>query len=106
MIAAIEATRPYADNVLVRFEKEPEQTAGGIFVPQNVEKRITEAVLATVIAAGPGHDNGRFFRAMDPDIKPGARVLVETKTDGDRLYSDEMVEYRMVREHNIIGVCE
>jgi co-chaperonin GroES (HSP10) len=105
MIADIEATRPYADNVLVLFNR-ARMTAGGILIPDTVEKRVTEAIEATVIAAGPGHDNGRAFFPMDPDIRPGARVLVESKQDGDRLYSDEMLEYRMVRAHNIIGVLD
>jgi len=75
---------------------------------------------AIVIAAGPGHYHDKFlsleegmstdgshvFVPMDPDIQPGARVLVEDERCGDRIWSTEYHEYRMVRERNLALIAE
>ena len=111
--------RPYADNVLVRLDMhasrtEETVTAGGIIVPKLAEKEPN--VIATVVARGPGayddvirhdtpdeHHSGkrapasRTFCPMDPDIKPGARVALNSHHVGDRIWSDDREEYRMVR---------
>ena len=120
------SVRPRNDNVLVRLElherrREDKMTPGGIFIPRNRDRRATESAEATVIAAGPGHYHDRWlghdkggshhdgthvFVPMDPGIQPGAAVLVDDDRCGDRLYSDEFEEFRMVREHNLIAILE
>lgn len=110
--------RPYSDNVLVRLDqhahaREEAKTAGGIIIPRTAEP---ENVTATVISAGPGayddsivhtekseHRSGKRsvgssrFCPMDPAIVPGARVLLAHDWCGERVWSDEGYEYRMVR---------
>jgi hypothetical protein len=119
----------------IHLPKEERRTAGGIVIPHMEEWEYTlggedkRAVKtpnanagqwATVVAAGPGHyrdkwlgleegtapDGSPIFVPMDPDIQPGARVLVEDARCGDRLFSTEYHEYRMVRERNLALIAE
>ena len=115
--------RPTRDNVLVQLaihaRQDHEVSAGGVVMVEGAPKA-TQAVRATVIAAGPGHyhekwldhergmspdGRGRFV-PMNPAIKPGARVMVESAKHGDRIWGDDTHEYRMVLESNIIAVGE
>lgn len=126
-LAAIQRIRPRNDNVLVcmqihaNAQAEEGRTKGGIFVPKVAEAgKTNESVPATVVAAGPGHyhehfydiergasqDTTRVFIPMNPDIKPGAKVWIEKLNTGDRIHGDDLMEYRMVREHNIVMVEE
>lgn len=119
--------RCYADNVLVCFEahamrQEPEKMVNGLYHPKvALESKAGEAILATVIAAGPGfykdpwvnHEVGTHpykvgpFIPMDEGIKPGATVLLEGAANaGDRIYGDGHMEYRMIRASCIAGVIE
>src|SRR5690348_3995843 len=97
--------KPYADNVLVLFDhlrdkRVERRTAGGLFIPATSQPGIHDAVMATVVAAGPGwydekiiHNEGmpgvkmpapsQKFCPMDPAIVPGARVLVDHAISGD-----------------------
>lgn len=122
----IEKIRPAADNVLIRLRihemaTEEERTEGGIIMPKaRNEPSATEAVEATVVAAGPGHyadkwlgheegtapDGSKKFIPMDPAIRKGARVLIRGSKPGDRVYSDERAEYRMILAHNVEAVLE
>jgi co-chaperonin GroES (HSP10) len=127
-IATIPRIKPRNDNVLVQMDMHAnaqspeEQTAGGILIPKIAERghNNRECVPATVVAAGPGHyhekwqnaeagmspDGRSTFVAMNPDIRPGVRVLVDSPNAGDRMYDDEHLEYRMIREHNITAILE
>lgn len=113
--------RAYGNNVVVLFDcfdpKHPDhpsnrKTPGGLFIPQTVENATpVETVNATVFAAGPGHTNehGRWV-PMNPDIVPGARVLIEGKKHAAILvgqpYFQDGLEYRIVRDYDIGGVIE
>jgi len=116
----IQKIRPTQDNVLVRFDLD-DYTGGVLIVDPLRERSAKESVQAVVIAAGPGHyhdkwlrhdedgtkpDGSRTFIPMSPHIQPGARVLIEGKYCGDRVWSDEHEEYRLVRETNILGCIE
>jgi len=115
----IQKIRPTQDNVLVRFQLDDH--VGVLIVDPGRTRSAKEAVQAEVVAAGPGHyherarrhdedgtipDGSSVFVPMNPDLVPGARVLVEGHYCGDRLWSNEHVEYRMVRETNILGCIE
>lgn len=116
------------DNVLVCFshhEKAREtedRTEGGIFIPRSAgAPKDNEAILATVLAVGPGHyadpfvnhevgtdpyKTGRFI-PVEECIKPGAKVLLEgAARAGDRIYSDDRMEYRCVKAHCICAIVE
>lgn len=112
---------PHAENVLVLFDHHNpshpshpsnRKTAGGLFVPESVAAADpVEVVMATVIAAGPGHyDAKERFIPMDPGIVPGARVVIEGKRAAAILsgqpYFIDGIEHRIVREHDIGGVLE
>lgn len=115
--------RPRNDQVLVRMRHHQlrEETVNGIIRPEAVVQRSrTEAVRATVVAAGPGrhgavwlgHERGTDLRSdgpfipMHPGIVPGAEVLVDRFDQGQAVHSDEREEYRMVLEENVLGVVE
>lgn len=122
----IEKIQPKQDNVLVRLRihamaTEDEKTEGGIFLPKaRNEPGMTEAVEATVIAVGPGHyadkwlgheegtapDGSKKFIPVDSAICKGARVLIRGSKLGDRVYSDERAEYRMILAHAVEAVLE
>jgi co-chaperonin GroES (HSP10) len=119
----IQKIAPRNDNILVRLvhHAEPEQrTSGGIIMPGTRTHRLTEACEAKVIAVGPGrhldpwvsHEQGTtdigspVFVQVNPDICPGRFVLLERPDIGERIYSDEREEYRMVLERNIVAVID
>lgn len=121
----VTSIRPRADNVIVRLTAHQEArvektTKVGIIIPQMSVSEVdpTKSAEATVVACGPGyhpdkwidHEQGTApvgvvgFIPMDPEIVPGARVILERGDCGDRVYDDERSEYRCVRAHNIIAV--
>lgn len=119
--------RPYADNILVlpdwlRDRHRERRSAGGIVMPtRSGEPRDYDAVLATVIAAGPGafddeirHDDGipggkpkrLGSRKFVPcQVKAGDRVLVQCAVMGEPWIVDGM-EHRVIRANNVVGVVE
>jgi len=126
-MADLSKFRGKADNVLVRFDmhaarQRDELTPGGIWKPRNRNAQSRrEATPAVVYAAGPGHYWDRWlghdkggsapvgvstFVPMSEHIKPGAKVLIDDPTTGERVYSDEFEEFRVVKAHNILAVVE
>lgn len=97
--------RPLNDNVLVRFEKDPEKI-GSIFVPDGAgSPRPIDVQWADVIEAGPGHYGsskcpGCHGRFVPTTVKPGDRVAVDSKLAGQPWKIDGE-EYRVVRESEI-----
>lgn len=119
--------KPRNDNVLVCFQihegKTQERTTpGGIIIPlmSNTDATSRGGVYATVISAGPGrfndkwhgHEKGLSFVGskvwvpMDPAIRPGAKVLLDSEHTGQRVVGDDYTEYRLVVQDNIIAVVE
>lgn len=117
--------RMYADNVLclpdwLRDRRKERTTPGGIVLPASEKPADIDAVMATVIAAGPGwydekivHNEGlRGHKQPKPsrrfvpcEVRAGDRVLVDHAISGDP-YIISGVEHRIVRAENIIGVVE
>ena len=121
-----ERIRPSQDNVLVRLDmhanaQSEERKIGSIFVPKNADDGANaihgEAVPAVIVAAGPGRwtDSYRdqekgtvpygdgFWLPMNPALKPGTRVLVDSPDQGDKVFArDQAAQYRLVREENIV----
>ena len=117
--------RMLQDNALVcmdwlRDRRKERTTPGGIVLPASDKPDNMEPVVATVIACGPGwyderiiHNEGlpgwkepktstRYIRSS---LKAGDRVLVDHAISGDP-WPIENVEYRIVRESNVLGVVE
>jgi len=92
--------RPLQDRVLIRRVDPETKTAGGIFIPDNVQEK---PVQGDVIAVGPGAHN-KAGGLVPMYVKPGDRVLfakwsgTEVKLDGDELM--------IMNEADIMGVLE
>jgi len=92
--------RPLQDRVLIRRVDPETKTAGGIFIPDNVQEK---PVQGDVIAVGPGAHN-KAGGLVPMHVKPGDRVLfakwsgTEVKLDGDELM--------IMNEADIMGVLE
>lgn len=121
-----ERIKPTSDNLLVRLDmhanaQAEERKIGSIIVPKTASDGANaihgEAVPAVIVAAGPGrwtdsyrdqekgtvpHGDG-FWLPMNPALKPGTRVLVDSPDQGDKVFSrDQAAQYRLVREENIV----
>jgi len=116
------APRMYGDNVLVlmdwiRDKTRDVTTAGGILLPRSADPEPTDAVWATVVAAGPGMNLDKCFdcgcsasgvgsKVFQPvDVRPGDRVLVDKADQGEPLMHDGL-EHRIIRAHNVLLVAE
>jgi chaperonin GroES len=92
--------RPLQDRVLIRRVEAEKKTAGGIFIPDNVQEKPMEG---DVVAVGPGaRDKAGTLQPLD--IKAGDRVLfakwsgTEVKLDGEELM--------IMKETDIMGVVD
>ena len=117
--------RMLTDNVLVspdwlRDRRVERTTPGGLILPAAQKPDNMDPVEALVIAAGPGwyderiiHDEGRpgwkqpkaSKRWNRSELRAGMRVLVDHAISGD-IYPIYGIEYRIVRESNVLGVLE
>jgi chaperonin GroES len=92
--------RPLQDRVLIRRVDAETKTAGGIFIPDNVQEKPVEG---EIVAVGPG-SRGDDGKLVPMDVKPGDRVLfgkwsgTEVKLDGEELM--------IMKESDIMGVLE
>ena len=92
--------RPLQDRVLIRRVDAETKTAGGIFIPDNVQEKPVEG---EIVAVGPG-SRGDDGKLVPIDVKPGDRVLfgkwsgTEVKLDGEELI--------IMKERDIMGVLE
>jgi len=88
---------PLNDRIILRREKAPEKSAGGLWLPDNAKEKPLEA---TVVACGPGAwVDGR---RREPSVKRGDKVLVG-KYSGFEIVIDG-IEHLAVREDDIVGV--
>ena len=92
--------RPLQDRVLIRRVDAETKTAGGIFIPDNVQEKPVEG---EIVAVGPG-SRGDDGKLVPMDVKSGDRVLfgkwsgTEVKLDGEELI--------IMKESDIMGVLE
>lgn len=106
-----ERIRMRADNVLVRLERAPERTRGGLVVPDQArEPRPIDGVFGRVLRVGPGRDAecsrcGVVRGHVEPRVQVGDLVVFDTDAAGDRWHIDGR-EYRVVREAEILAVLE
>lgn len=124
---------PTQDNVLIELEALPDQTAGGLFVPdmgkKDSRRKNTAVRWARVLAVGPGHRpgckacGGQRDSFIPTEVRAGDRVLVDAVAGQD--YSADLTaprhhkkaltfdgvagyrgELRMVREDECIAIDE
>jgi chaperonin GroES len=92
--------RPLQDRVLIRRVEPETKTAGGIFIPDNVQEKPMEGEIVAV-GAGPRDKDGKL---VPMDVKAGDRVLfgkwsgTEVKLDGEELI--------IMKESDIMGVLD
>lgn len=117
--------RMLTDNVLVsmdwlRDRRVERTTPGGIVLPASQKPGDMDPVEGMVIAAGPGwfdetiiHNEGQpgwkqpkaSRRWNHSELRAGDRVLVDHAISGDP-YPIDGIEFRIVRESNVLGVVE
>ena len=90
--------RPLHDRVLVRRVTAEEKSAGGIIIPDTAKEKPQEG---EVVAVGPGKplDNGNV-RA--PSLKVGDKVIYGQYAGSS--YKSEGVEYKVLREDDVLAV--
>ncbi len=92
--------KPLNDRVVVEPSKAEEKTAGGIVLPEAAKEK---PLTGKVVAVGPGKMNDDGSR-VKPDVKVDDTVLFgryggsEVEVDG--------VEYKILRESEILGIVE
>lgn len=120
--------RPLADNVVVRMEDPPKETASGIHIVHNRKAGAREHRTAVVLAVGPGHYDGCKAcggvrsHFTPTTVKVGDRVVLDAMA-GQNYDLDVSVtrrnlapqfqellgergEFRIVREGEIHAVLE
>ena len=92
--------RPLQDRIIVKRIDEEETTKGGIIIPDTAKEKPQEA---KVIAVGKGKvkEDGTV---MPLDVKKGDRVLF-SKYSGTEI-TIEGEEHLIIREDDVLGVCE
>ena len=92
--------RPLQDRVLVRRAEPEAKTAGGIFIPDNVQEKPMEG---EVIAVGPGA-RGKDGELLPMGVNAGDRVLFN-KWSGSAIKLDGE-ELMIMTEADIMGVLD
>ncbi len=92
--------RPLHNRIIVKRVEEEEKTSGGIIIPDSAKEKPSEG---KVIAAGNGKvkENGEI---QPLDVKRGDKVLF-SKYAGTEI-NIEGEEHLIIREDDVLGVCE
>lgn len=92
--------KPLGDRVVLKVQKEEEQSIGGIVIASNAKENPTTG---EVIAVGNGRilDNGQ---RVEPEVKVGQSVVFDKYAGSEVKYESE--EYLVIRENDIIAVID
>ena len=92
--------KPLGDRVVLKVQKEEEQSIGGIVIASNAKEKPTTG---EVIAVGNGRilDNGQ---RVEPEVKVGPSVVFDKYAGSEVKYEGE--EYLVIRENDIIAVID
>ena len=92
--------KPLGDRVVLKVQKEEEQSIGGIVIASNAKEKPTTG---EVIAVGNGRilDNGQ---RVEPEVKVGQSVVFDKYAGSVVKYEGE--EYLVIRENDIIAVID
>lgn len=90
---------PLNDRILVKRVDEEEKTAGGLIIPDSAKEKPQKG---EIVAAGKGKtsDDGK---RIPLEVKVGDQILFG-KYSGTELKL-EGVEYLMMREEDVLGIC-
>ena len=89
---------PLGDRVLVKQVDEDEQVKGGIIIPDSAKEKPQEAEIVA-LGTGKKDEDGKAIPFL---VKKGDKVLI-SKNGGTELKFND-VEYKLVREDDILGV--
>ena len=92
--------KPLGDRVVLKVQKEEEQSIGGIVIASNAKEKPTTG---EVIAVGNGRilDNGQ---RVEPEVKVGQSVVFDMFAGSVVKYDGE--EFLVIRENDIIAVID
>lgn len=92
--------KPLGDRVVLKVQKEEEQSIGGIVIASNAKEKPTTG---EVIAVGNGRilDNGQ---RVEPEVKVGQSVVFDKYAGSEVKYEGK--EYLVIRENDIIAVID
>lgn len=92
--------KPLGGRVVLKVQKEEEQSIGGIVIASNAKEKPTTG---EVIAVGNGRilDNGQ---RVEPEVKVGQSVVFDKYAGSEVKYEGE--EYLVIRENDIIAVID
>ncbi len=92
--------RPLGDRVIVKRIEEEEKTEGGIIIPDTAKEKPQEG---KVIAVGKGklNEDGKL---QPLDVKKGDRVLFNKYAGSEVTLEGD--EHLIIREDDVLGVCE
>src|SRR5699024_11392776 len=96
----LDVLKPLGDRVVLKVQKEEEQSIGGIVIASNAKEKPTTG---EVIAVGNGRilDNGQ---RVEPEVKVGQSVVFDKYAGSEVKYEGE--EYLVIRENDIIAVID
>ena len=92
--------RPLQDRIIVKRIEEEETTSGGIIIPDTAKEKPQEG---KVIAVGKGKV-GEDGKVQPLDVKKGDKVLF-SKYAGTEVNIED-VEHLIIREDDVLGICE
>ena len=100
ILEGLDVLKPLGDRVVLKVQKEEEQSIGGIVIASNAKEKPTTG---EVIAVGNGRilDNGQ---RVEPEVKVGQSVVFDKYAGSEVKYEGE--EYLVVRENDIIAVID
>lgn len=90
---------PLNDRILVRRVDEQEKTAGGLIIPDSAKEKPQKG---EIVAAGKGKTSEEG-KKIPLEVKIGDKILFG-KYSGTELKLDG-VEYLMMREEDVLGIC-
>lgn len=92
--------KPLGDRVVLKVQKEEEQSIGGIVIASNAKEKPTTG---EVIVVGNGRilDNGQ---RVEPEVKVGQSVVFDKYAGSEVKYEGE--EYLVICENDIIAVID
>jgi len=95
---------PTEFNCVVKADKPPEKTQGGIFVPQQVLERDELASIdATLMAVSPLAFTYETWPDADMKPKPGDRVVI-AKYAGSVVKGADDEDYRIIKDKDILAI--
>lgn len=90
---------PLNDRILVKRVQEEEKTAGGIYIPDSAKEKPQKG---EIVAAGKGKTSDDGTK-IPLEVKVGDQILFG-KYSGTELKL-EGTEYIMMREEDVLGIC-